>query len=454
MAAQDISLDFKPILDHLRLIESKVKRVRHDEYLPQMNSFTLESITNEANRMLEFAGLPGYFAVVSYENLTDGIGGDVPLNYDRNVNIRISNIYKNNYAATLAILAHEICHKVLFVNHLVFPTTMMTEVHADVTTLYVGFGNLILNGCITHNANTKHYLGYLTYDTYKLIKSILDVIYRRKSVDTIAFSKLDIVTQHALNNWALVLKKRENPEEYLLKESTNDVRLMDSINLLEQMLNYHKVKIYKKLDLIEKELYQYNDLEKLSYDNTIDVFYNYYECILKEDSDEILKKDFEHRLGNDATTNNGEQEESTIIMNAAYDLYNHIDNNSLTINRLAKCPFCGESILGAATKKDHFVIVCPSCKRHFIKTRVVWEPDSHKNIQNKKDSNEIAKLKDEIKDLKQKSKRLKDENEILKNQSHESYSGINYFLAKKYIFTINVFLLLCAISLIIKLLFF
>ena len=78
----------------------------------------------------------------------------------------------------------------------------------------------------------------------------------------------------------------------------------------------------------------------------------------------------------------------------------------------------------------------------------------NKNIQNKKDSNEIAKLKDEIKDLKQKSKRLKDENEILKNQSHESYSGINYFLAKKYIFTINVFLLLCAISLIIKLLFF
>ena len=375
------------------------------------------------------------------------------LNYDKNVNIRISSVYQGNYAATLAILAHEICHKVLFVNHLVFPTTMMTEVHTDVTTLYVGFGNVILNGCITHNANTKHYLGYLTFDTYKLIKSILDVIYRRNVVDTVSFSKLDIVTQHALNNWALVLKKRENPEEYLIKESTNDVRLMDSISLLEQMLNYHKVKIYKKLDLIEKELYQYNELEKLSYDNTIDVFYNYCKCVQQEDSDEILKKDFERRLENDVTTTNCEHEERAIIMNAAYDLYNHIDNDSITISRLVKCPFCGESILGTTTNKAQIVVVCPSCKRHFIKTRIAWDPDSHKNTQNEKESNEIAKLKKEIKDLKSGSKILKNENEILKKQSNKAYSGINYFLAKKYIFTINVFLLLCAISFIIKLLF-
>ena len=149
---EDKRIDLTPrqILSHLHDIEKKVPRKEFRIYIPtDVNHavVTDSELVEETRKMLEFIGLFGYKLDITYAKTAEGTGGECKNNgTDKSVHIHVSDSFRNNWEATVAVLAHEICHKVLFVNGLYSFIEMTNEVYAELATIYFGFGELILNG--------------------------------------------------------------------------------------------------------------------------------------------------------------------------------------------------------------------------------------------------------------------------------------------------------------------
>lgn len=118
---EDKRLDLTPrqILLHLLDIEKKDPREEFRIFLPSTTVNCANPdllLVEDARRMLEFVGLYDYDLDVVYAKTAEGTGGDCQNNgTERAVHIHVSDSYRNNRKASMAVLAHEICHKLLFV---------------------------------------------------------------------------------------------------------------------------------------------------------------------------------------------------------------------------------------------------------------------------------------------------------------------------------------------------
>ena len=72
--------------------------------------------------MMKFVGLNDYIPLITFVTTEESEGGNIELDYSKNVYIQISNKYRSNSDQILAIMAHEICHKVLYISGLYYPT--------------------------------------------------------------------------------------------------------------------------------------------------------------------------------------------------------------------------------------------------------------------------------------------------------------------------------------------
>ena len=127
--------------------------------------------------MLKHIGLNNYLATITYENTIKGTAGYINLNYEKDVWITIDKYGKHRKKSVLAVMAHEVCHKFLFVNgiHFAQPFGDILEWYTDLATIYVGFATLTLNGCKIHSSYKFHdkvttviYLtGYLEKSNYE-----------------------------------------------------------------------------------------------------------------------------------------------------------------------------------------------------------------------------------------------------------------------------------------------
>lgn len=146
---EDLQLTQDEILSKLALIEEYVKRTNYVFYEPSdtFDSNNTISVQKEAKKMMDFAGFDDYISVITYVDFYGKTGGNIELNDDKEVFIEINKQYKGNDDKTLAVLAHEICHKVLFAKGLYRPITIENEILVDLATVYLGFGKLSLNGC-------------------------------------------------------------------------------------------------------------------------------------------------------------------------------------------------------------------------------------------------------------------------------------------------------------------
>jgi hypothetical protein len=77
--------------------------------------------------------------------------------------IQIPFAYVGKKLALGAIIAHEMTHAFLFKIDLVLDDIKENEAFTDLTSIYLGLGKLILNGCITTGSDPSHLeiLGYL-----------------------------------------------------------------------------------------------------------------------------------------------------------------------------------------------------------------------------------------------------------------------------------------------------
>lgn len=136
-----------------------------------VNTKDIISIQNAAKKIAEFIGLNNFTFIVSVNKQEEKVAGKIELEWrEREVFIDISEKIVNFPDAVLATLSHEIAHKYLQVNQIKETIEFENEILTDVTTIFLGLGKLMLNGCeysiqtSGHDNNVvqeKFQLGYL-----------------------------------------------------------------------------------------------------------------------------------------------------------------------------------------------------------------------------------------------------------------------------------------------------
>lgn len=109
-------------------------------------------IQTAAKKIAEFVGLSGLTFLISIAKQKEKVGGHIELRYgDSEVFVEISDNTAKYGDAVLATLAHEISHKYLQINGISCGTASVqqydNEVLTDITSVFLGLGKLMLNGC-------------------------------------------------------------------------------------------------------------------------------------------------------------------------------------------------------------------------------------------------------------------------------------------------------------------
>lgn len=136
-----------------------------------LNTKDIISIQIAARKIAEFIGLRNFTFVVSVNKQEENVAGKIELEWrEREVFIDISDKIVNFPEAVLATLSHELAHKYLQVNQIKETVEFENEILTDVTTVFLGLGKLMLNGCEYSVQTFEHYnnvvqekfqLGYL-----------------------------------------------------------------------------------------------------------------------------------------------------------------------------------------------------------------------------------------------------------------------------------------------------
>lgn len=141
-----------------------------------------------ARKIAEFVGLRDITFIVASAKQEDNVGGHIELEHGVSTSyVEISKEMKKFHTAVLATLAHEITHKYLQVNGISCGAGPFyqyeNEILTDITTVFLGLGKLMLNGCECHNVRKEKDPGGTrviteTMKTGYLGRSQLALVYR------------------------------------------------------------------------------------------------------------------------------------------------------------------------------------------------------------------------------------------------------------------------------------
>jgi len=126
-----------------------------------------------AKEIANFLGLNKYTFLITVTKQKPNKAGNIELKYSGNdVFIEISEDVQGFEDAVIATLAHELTHKYMQVNGISLGTNIVqkyeNEVLTDITTIFLGLGKFLLNGC----KNVKTYQEYRGIDKYEVTKTM------------------------------------------------------------------------------------------------------------------------------------------------------------------------------------------------------------------------------------------------------------------------------------------
>ena len=363
--AADIYLSPRKILEHLCLLEEKIPRKSNEPYVPTGKILVGESaLDKEAAKMFAYVGLGQYIPKCKFAELQDGIAGCIEMGRSGCfANISIDKRYQGNTTVILAILAHEICHKLIYFYGIDFPMMQTAnEVYTDLCTLYIGFGDLVIRGyktvsCNSEGTTTSHMLGYLKYDMYIDTYEIIRCVYGGyKPIDGYS-GKLDFFLNRTLEkfvntqiNKSFIIEKLKEKECDLALLHRNILMLEESLKLCytgsqATISNYNNIAISSGLFS--------NDLDQDQ--NKIKVLKCIYD--LEHYEEDIVNPyciiDVRFLLN---------QIESTLI-----SIWNHYSLKENDINlKIIKCPNCG-FVSNITTKHNSTCLIrCHKCHIMFV----------------------------------------------------------------------------------------
>ena len=107
------------------------------------------SIQKTAKDIAEFIGLTGFTFIVGVAKQREKVGGHIDLcvEGDNVVFVEIDGDMMKFPDAVGATLCHEVCHKWLQLQGIASPVKIENEILTDITSVFLGFGKIMLNGC-------------------------------------------------------------------------------------------------------------------------------------------------------------------------------------------------------------------------------------------------------------------------------------------------------------------
>lgn len=228
------------VILYLKDIEQKLRRKYDSQYpLPHYigGEIPEEALNVEAKKMMEYVGLTTFTPQCCWEDIKGTTAGYIELNGSKSgpAKIHISSRYKCNGKATIAILAHEICHKLLEFHSLYFPNmTWLNETYTDLCTIYVGFTQLIVNGYNTTEGSVSFSLGYLSKNTFERTIAVMDLIRGRRAIDRQWTEGTDEFSQ--LARWLINPDKRKSHIDGFAKRQLAYAGLNKRVLLLNRLL--------------------------------------------------------------------------------------------------------------------------------------------------------------------------------------------------------------------------
>lgn len=356
MKAQEIYLSPKNILSYLIDFEKRLPRKEYVEYTPRVITqacITDENLNLEARFMLDFLGMDSYTPECRFCQTAANTGGCINLNPERIVKIDVSEEFRNNPNATVAILAHEICHKYLYSYNIYFPSaTIINEVYTDLCTIFVGFGELILKGYKTTSYNTTHYLGYLNINIYSDCNAIIKTVNGKMSNETNDYFLAEVIELWNKNpdTRGLYLDCFKKLEESHALFHRNVATLNSIISQIENRIT-NDLDNYNKLFFDDHSLFDENK-EPL---RPISIFAKIYESTLIDHNENV----------NQLNKNNEILSELIVKL---IDLDSKIDTGNIASSQ-QKCPFCGHSYDHTKIKGEATILKCSKCKKNFYMNR-------------------------------------------------------------------------------------
>ncbi|MGD2094112.1 MAG: hypothetical protein PVH77_03795 [Phycisphaerales bacterium] len=135
-----------------------------------MDSLRLQGAAKE---IADFLGLSQYTFLITATKQKLDTAGNIELKYSGNdVFVEISEDVQGFEDAVIATLAHELTHKYMQVNGISLGTNTVqkyeNEVLTDITTIFLGLGKFLLNGC----NNERTYTEYRGADKYEVTKTM------------------------------------------------------------------------------------------------------------------------------------------------------------------------------------------------------------------------------------------------------------------------------------------
>ena len=177
-------------VDKLILLEQKTGLNVHYRLMPPLSGPFDDciSIQKVARQIADSIGLTQFNFIITFAKQKKNVGGHIDLSTrGREVFIEIDPDAKPFPDSVGATLCHEICHKWLQVMGISSPIEMDNEILTDITTIFLGFGKIMLNGCevkkVTREGETTstqtRTSGYLKRDqlafAYRLVCAMRNV---------------------------------------------------------------------------------------------------------------------------------------------------------------------------------------------------------------------------------------------------------------------------------------
>lgn len=408
--ANEIYLSPRKILEHLCVLEDKIPRKFNTPYIPTGEILAGESALNlEAKKMLDYIGLGHYTPICKFTQLQEGTAGCIEMGGNGYIaNIKIDKQYQGNTTIILAILAHEVCHKLIFIHGIDFPNMqIVNEVYTDLCTLYIGFGDLIIKGYKTisneSQTTTTHMLGYLKYDMYIDAYEIVRCVYGGYKT-MVNKGHSDILLQDTLEAFV----STENKKSLIIEKFKDKGRELSEFHrnllILEQIL-----KMCYTYDKSEVEHYNKIATSCGLFDtppttqNKIKVLKSLYDLDVEEDKPvyKKLKKTIKYL------------ERSITTLGA----YCSLCEDSINYE-IVKCPNCGYVSKESFQNDNISLIRCHKCRVIFAKNSIKIDI-----VKLCRECNDFIRDEQEIKksreDIKERQSQLYNEQTLLRQEKQE-----------------------------------
>ncbi len=435
--AQERYLSPKEILSYLCDLENRlpkrnyriyVESHRHDD---DFGRVTPQEMNEECQRMLEFVGMGDYKADARFVTLDANTAGRTVPGYtpDRKISIEVSDNMTGNWKAVIATLAHEICHQVIHL-HGIRPQHLdwMVEAYTDLCTIYVGFGQLILDGYRTNVRRQERTLGYLDWNTYQVTNQMVNVVRGGVHSGNTGLQGSDVFTDEVIQLWESEDKRNKTIKKAFEKRSSTLSDTMRNIAYMENLLMTYREHLKPQASELSQSFVATKEALSNGVDRSLKTFLSLYEAYL-------------------ICENEGQAEKDGVLEVALYNLYNNVQRRmgkSITLDREIICPYCGKRYKihdGDGSKKT---VKCAQCGTHFVIDTSPWNPQSIRYREEQKRTEKKKKQDAELEELRikvsgeEKAAAWK-ENEQLKQDLATIRDGIDHlprlfrWMLKKYI---------------------